>query len=121
MHPHSNRTWSNYTNCVDWNDLNFRLIINWLTIIQTIPLPSQNDSELPLSAGPESLHRPPVDLLQYLHLLPLPEVGPGDDAQQPLPVPAGQQPGLAGLALLCPGQASHLGRQLTLVQVSKTT
>ena len=35
MHPYSNRTWSNYTNCVDWNDLNFRLIIiNWLMNIK---------------------------------------------------------------------------------------
>ena len=81
----------------------------------------QDDTELHLSAGPDSLHPAAADLLQYLHLLPLPEVRQGDDAQQPHPLLAGQQPGLAGLALLCPGQTSHLGSKLSLVQVSPNT
>ena len=84
----------------------------------SLSIMGQDDPELHLPAGPESLHPAAADLLQYLHLLPLPQVRQGDDAQQPLPLLAGQQPGLAGLALLSPGQTSNLGCKLALVQVS---
>jgi calcitonin receptor-like len=33
IHPSSNRTWSNYTNCVDYQDLGFRNDINTLSIV----------------------------------------------------------------------------------------
>ena len=36
VHPHSNRTWSNYTGCVDFNDLSFRTNINLLNDIGLI-------------------------------------------------------------------------------------
>jgi len=32
IHPFSNRSWSNYTNCVDWDDLNFRVTINQISV-----------------------------------------------------------------------------------------
>ena len=36
VHPYSNKTWSNYTNCVDYQDLSFRNNINTLTIVGLI-------------------------------------------------------------------------------------
>ena len=33
VHPSSNRTWSNYTNCVDYQDLGFRNNMNTLSIV----------------------------------------------------------------------------------------
>ena len=32
VHPDSNRTWSNYTSCIDWEDLNFRVLVNSVSV-----------------------------------------------------------------------------------------
>ena len=33
VHPHTNRTWSNYTQCVDYQELDFHISVNLLTLI----------------------------------------------------------------------------------------